>query len=1165
MTKILNTLRVTGTGSGQALGVTGGYVSVSESINIGGSTLPSSRLDINGTASTTYVNFLVNNSSVLNAGTVSLNLLGNYSLLFGTQSVSGTWSIYQYSTASNYFAGKIYQNSLYNSGDNLQINGSGYINRLLISGDGAQYGDDSALKIKYIDRLSISLSYAGTMSAGDNITLTVQGGSTTTTIYSYTASATESTSIFSTKIKNLINSNFPSYLWYNNPSYIYAPQGATSGFWTASVSINAPLASYTILPSSGSFVNKAKGSSNANIPSLNLGVDSIGSPFILFQNGSTRDTGSSGDPIISGNVISRFKTIETSGGSMYIWQVGGGQAAIMGAKVANSGVLSGQTLYITSYEAAGAGLTASSGIASMVRIGNNYSTNSTFIATSGNASLTQLTLEPLISQRLTASGITRGLWINGVFSTAETRASSTYSISTLGTPGATISLFSNSIQLNSPYSIVGSSASQAASGIASAINSYSLTNGGYSATSSGGLILVTAPTGSGSGANSYSTSYQGVGTTIATSSFSGGVDAGSASDWRSFDDPSNAGHTVYQSGKLSKNYFAGRTIFGATFGSSSDDTTSLLQVVGTASINNLILSNSISSGGYSVLVRNASSGKIETFTASLTSSIIGGIGTANYIPLFSSTTGLTISNIYQGSSNGTILIGYTSSSSTYNTDTNVLRVRGDVYFDNISNKFNIGGVQLFDNTNSNIALGNGANNGGTAGTNNVALGYGSLMSNQTGIYNVGVGFNTLQTLTAGSYNMAVGANALYNNKGSRNTSVGYQSGYTSTGDGNTFIGNLSGTGMTSGNYNTFIGGSSSWTSSIPSNYVVITDGVGNKKLVIDNTNAARFYGPLIDISGSTGLGGQVLSATSGGFVWATNVAAGIGATGPQGSIGSQGLTGPQGDQGLIGPQGRQGVTGPQGVQGRQGPLPSTSNYFIQGGNSFGTIATLGTNDGAGLQIVTNATNRLVIDTNGYVGIGTNPDSINNLSVIGGLKIDNLTGIDTSMSFFGNTISNIDIASKNYITQGGNNGIYYSRTDGNYGASLASGSTLTHSVISIPYNTGRFVSISYELFAYSTSPTTGAFITRQTTGNFKVFCLYNGTPVIGGHTIITDTTNSYLSGVWSTSSASNIGTASISVHPSLTASIYIYSIVSNSGPATYTSMVSYSMQLLFASV
>ena len=386
------------------------------------------------------------------------------------------------------------------------------------------------------------------------------------------------------------------------------------------------------------------------------------------------------------------------------------------------------------------------------------------------------------------------------------------------------------------------------------------------------------------------------------------------------------------------NYFGGRTLYGDT----ADDGTSLVQIAGTLSSQNILLTTNTpttNSSLYSVIVRNSSTGRLETLTASLSSTAsVSGTGSTNYLAIFNSSSTISQSLIYQGSTNKTVVIGYTTSLSTYDTDTNALRVKGDVYFDNISNKFNIGGVQLFDNTNSNIALGNGANNGGTAGAYNVALGYSSLMSNQTGMYNVGVGFNTLQTLTAGSYNMAVGANALYNNKGSRNTSIGYQSGYTSTGDGNTFIGNLSGTGVVAGDYNTFIGGSSSWTSSIPSNYVVITDGIGNKKLVIDNTNAAKFYGPLIDISGSTGLGGQVLSATSGGFVWVTS---------------------------------------------------SNTLSFIQGGNSFGATANLGTNDNNPLYLQTNNNNIVYINTDGTVGIGTSVTSGNKLLVNGTASVQNM--------------------------------------------------------------------------------------------------------------------------------------------------------------------------------
>jgi len=45
-----------------------------------------------------------------------------------------------------------------------------------------------------------------------------------------------------------------------------------------------------------------------------------------------------------------------------------------------------------------------------------------------------------------------------------------------------------------------------------------------------------------------------------------------------------------------------------------------------------------------------------------------------------------------------------------------------------------------------------------------------------------------------------------------------------------------------------------------------------------------------------------------------------------------------------------------------------SNVFVQGGNSFGTTATLGTNDASALIFETNNTGRVTIDTNGYFGI-----------------------------------------------------------------------------------------------------------------------------------------------------------------------------------------------------
>jgi hypothetical protein len=47
-----------------------------------------------------------------------------------------------------------------------------------------------------------------------------------------------------------------------------------------------------------------------------------------------------------------------------------------------------------------------------------------------------------------------------------------------------------------------------------------------------------------------------------------------------------------------------------------------------------------------------------------------------------------------------------------------------------------------------------------------------------------------------------------------------------------------------------------------------------------------------------------------------------------------------------------------------------SNAFVQGGNSFGTIATVGTNDAQALQLETNGTSRVFVSSGGDVGIGT---------------------------------------------------------------------------------------------------------------------------------------------------------------------------------------------------
>jgi hypothetical protein len=57
MTKILNSLKVTGTGSSsQALGVTGGYVSINDKLRIGDWSIPTATVNINSPGTTSSTN-----------------------------------------------------------------------------------------------------------------------------------------------------------------------------------------------------------------------------------------------------------------------------------------------------------------------------------------------------------------------------------------------------------------------------------------------------------------------------------------------------------------------------------------------------------------------------------------------------------------------------------------------------------------------------------------------------------------------------------------------------------------------------------------------------------------------------------------------------------------------------------------------------------------------------------------------------------------------------------------------------------------------------------------------------------------------------------------------------------------------------------------------------
>lgn len=143
------------------------------------------------------------------------------------------------------------------------------------------------------------------------------------------------------------------------------------------------------------------------------------------------------------------------------------------------------------------------------------------------------------------------------------------------------------------------------------------------------------------------------------------------------------------------------------------------------------------------------------------------------------------------------------------------------------------------------------------GDYNTAIGWSALLTNSTGVRNTAVGVEPLKVNTTGSYNTAIGMDALVSNTtASNNTAVGYQAGYSNTTNASSsFFGHTAGY-STTGTRNTFLGqGSGYWVSSgakntilgpydgnqggldirTASNYIVLSDGDGNPRQVIDSS------------------------------------------------------------------------------------------------------------------------------------------------------------------------------------------------------------------------------------------------------------------------------------------------------------------------------------------
>ena len=186
------------------------------------------------------------------------------------------------------------------------------------------------------------------------------------------------------------------------------------------------------------------------------------------------------------------------------------------------------------------------------------------------------------------------------------------------------------------------------------------------------------------------------------------------------------------------------------------------------------------------------------FSASAATAQVTGSGTTDYVPLWTSSTALGNSILYQTSGN----VGINTTTPHY-----ALDVVGHI---NSSLGYLIGEKLILTfpggTTDNNIALGYKALTSNTTGMLNTASGYEALEKNTTGKYNVAIGNQALEDNESGDSNTACGSTALQLSTGSNNTASGTGALQANTsGSGNTASGAVALSGTTTGSNNIGIG------------------------------------------------------------------------------------------------------------------------------------------------------------------------------------------------------------------------------------------------------------------------------------------------------------------------------------------------------------------------
>ena len=326
-----------------------------------------------------------------------------------------------------------------------------------------------------------------------------------------------------------------------------------------------------------------------------------------------------------------------------------------------------------------------------------------------------------------------------------------------------------------------------------------------------------------------------------------------------------------------------RTAIGAGTGGGS-----VTSVSGTGTVNGLTLTGTVTTSGSLTLGGTldlssppaiggtaANTGKFTTLTnTGLTSgrvvySTTGGLETDSANLLYSGTD-LTVYGITVGRGAGAVSSNTAVGASALSTNTSGIQntsVGTIALSSNTSGSYNdafgYSSLNLNSTGQQNTAFGRTSLTANTTGSFNVAMGLGALGGNTTANYNTAIGNAVMNYNTTGANNVAVGASALLNNTtASNNTAVGYQAGYSNitgtqntysgywagyltTGSTNSFFGYGAGSSVTTGSKNTIIGGYNGNQGSLDirtaSNYIVLSDGDGNPRVVTDNSGNGGFW------------------------------------------------------------------------------------------------------------------------------------------------------------------------------------------------------------------------------------------------------------------------------------------------------------------------------------